>query len=155
AQQRAAGDQRPTELEQQEAELVPVGRNDGQDGSADKVEGEIRPRRGRHPTLLGADERGQDEQRAGYLNELVHDQPPSRRRRTGYGANSRPDDHQGSDRLASVAQAANRSASSLTTMVGQLLSESAPTRRSPTGTSFEADDGSRTRDLRLGKNRPE
>src|SRR4051794_34077674 len=72
------GDQRPAELQQEKSVLAFICRQDGQHAATDEIERQVQPRLRGEPAALRSDERREDEQGAGNLNDLVHTEPPSR-----------------------------------------------------------------------------
>src|SRR4051794_12226185 len=71
--QGVAGHQRPRALEKKESVLALVRREDGQHARTDEVENEVRARLGGQPSALCRDERREDEQGTGNLDDLVHE----------------------------------------------------------------------------------
>src|ERR671914_1309058 len=64
-------DERPHALQQQEPPLLVDERQHGEDRGADEVEDEVQAAVDRHAPGLGGGEAGEDEQRAGDLDQLV------------------------------------------------------------------------------------
>jgi hypothetical protein len=70
--QRCDGDQRPDAFEQEEPELVLAEGVDGEHDRAGEVEPEVRPRTLVEHAELREREGGEDRERAGYLDDLMH-----------------------------------------------------------------------------------